>query len=114
MYLDRCLAYWSAGPINTWSRTAYIQPTDPASSKSGDPKAPGIKHNSSSSEGGGEGNLIQEWTNIDNNFVMVGPKMGALYGPVSFPSECLSNSAPRRFLSPNLDLVLNQTQDSNR
>lgn len=42
------------GPINTWSRTAYLQ-------------------NGNSS--------TQEWNRIDNNFVMVGPKMGALYGP---------------------------------
>ena len=37
------------------------------------PPAPG--------ERGVDRTLIQEWTNIDNNFVMVGPKMGALYGP---------------------------------
>lgn len=48
------------GPINTWSRTAYLQ----------------------TGRGKGAGpTTIQEWTRIDNNFVMVGPKMGSLYGP---------------------------------
>ena len=38
------------GPVNTWSRTAYVQPTIPSGETSDTP-------------------LIQEWTNIDNNFV---------------------------------------------
>lgn len=46
------------GPVNTWSRTAYLQRTP-----------------------GGGASTIQEWNRIDGNFVMVGPKMGALYGP---------------------------------
>jgi hypothetical protein len=54
------------GPINTWSRTAYVQPT--GDSAQDDPADPSTR-------------LIQEWTNIDNNFVMVGPKFGSLYGP---------------------------------
>jgi len=46
------------GPINTWSRTAYLQ-----NGQDGNPTT------------------IQDWTRIHNNFVMVGPKVGALYGP---------------------------------
>jgi hypothetical protein len=47
----------------SWSRTAYVQPSDDSNADAAEPT------------------LIQEWTNIDNNFVMVGPKFGALYGP---------------------------------
>ena len=75
------------GPINTWSRTVWrsahfpcallllftASDTHRCAQAYVQPPAPG--------ERGVDRTLIQEWTNIDNNFVMVGPKMGALYGP---------------------------------
>ena len=60
--------------MNTWSRTAYLQPGE-----------------------GGEPTTIQEWNRIDNNFVMVGPKFGALYGPNGpngEPTGTCSNGVP--------------------
>ena len=54
------------GPINTWSRTAYLQNSSAAASATAATAA--------------NATTIQEWNRIDNNFVMVGPKMGSLYG----------------------------------
>ena len=44
-----------SGPINTWSRTTYVQPS--------------TERNQSVRT------LIPEWNRVDNNFIMVGPKM---------------------------------------
>jgi hypothetical protein len=63
------------GPINTWSRSAYVQ------------------------ESSGDSNVatvIPEWNYIDKNFIMIGPKFGALYGPGDGPC---SNGDPN-FLCP--------------
>ena len=67
---QRFVSSGELGPINTWSRTAYIQPP-----------SPNIDSDTRAHKDRPEKTLIQEWTNIDNNFVMVGPKFGALYGP---------------------------------
>lgn len=61
------------GPVNTWSRTAYLHPTLD-----------------------GHQSTIPEWNRIDSNFVMVGPKFGSLYGPGDGPC---SNGSPE-FLCP--------------
>lgn len=50
------------GPINTWSRSAYYQRVS-----------------------GGNWTLTPEWNHIDNNFIMIGPKVGSLYGPGDGP-----------------------------
>lgn len=67
----------AAGPVNTWSRTAYLQP----------------------SPVDGRPSLIPEWNRIESNFIMVGPKFGALYGPDSptgAPTGPCSNGSPER------------------
>ena len=52
--------------INTWSRTAYVQPLDPQPPADGEASLEGSAVADDPST-----RLIQEWTNIDNNFVMV-------------------------------------------
>lgn len=59
------------GPINTWSRTAYLQNSSVAASAT-----------AAATAAAATATTIQEWNRIDNNFVMVGPKMGSLYGLV--------------------------------
>ena len=52
--------------INTWSRTAYVQPLDPPAPAEGKASL-----ESGAAAADPSTRLIQEWTNIDNNFVMV-------------------------------------------
>ena len=65
------------GPINTWSRSAYIQ-------ESGD-------------ETGSE-TVIPEWNHINQNFLMMGPKFGSQYGPGLGPC---SNGSPEFYCPKN-------------
>lgn len=55
------------GPINTWSRSAYKQVVN------------------------GQLTTTPEWNRIDQNFIMIGPKFGSLYGPGMGPC---SNGSP--------------------
>jgi hypothetical protein len=63
------------GPINTWSRSAYIQ-----------------------KGGNGVETLTPSWTYIDQNFVMLGPKFGSNYGPGEGPC---SNGDPQFYCPKN-------------
>jgi hypothetical protein len=65
------------GPINTWSRSAYVQ---------------------EGSDGIGLESVTPEWNYIDQNFIMIGPKFGALYGPGDGPC---SNGDPQFFCPKN-------------
>ena len=66
------------GPINTWSRSAYIQESKNS-----------IESTAS---------VIPEWNYIDQNFVMIGPKFGSLYGPGDGPC---SNGDPTFYCPKN-------------
>ena len=65
------------GPINTWSRSAYMQ---------------------ASEDDGSTNTVIPAWNYIDKNFVMIGPTFGALYGPGDGPC---SNGDPRHCCPKN-------------
>ncbi|KAG7356230.1 hypothetical protein IV203_000916 [Nitzschia inconspicua] len=65
------------GPINTWSRSAYIQERQ---------------------DSDGTGSVIPSWNYIDQNFIMLGPKFGALYGPGDGPC---SNGNPQFYCPKN-------------
>jgi hypothetical protein len=60
------------GPINTWSRSAYLY------------KKRGSKAHTTRT-------TIQEWSHIEGNMIILGPKMGCLYGPGDGPC---SNGVP--------------------
>lgn len=63
------------GPINTWSRSAYVQKGS-----------------------NGVETLTPEWNFIDQNFIMLGPKFGSNYGPGDGPC---SNGDPQFYCPKN-------------
>mmetsp|Transcript_23494 Transcript_23494/g.34669 ORF Transcript_23494/g.34669 Transcript_23494/m.34669 type:complete len:913 (-) Transcript_23494:156-2894(-) len=52
------------GPINTWSRSAYLQ---------------------KGTQSGGKPSSTPEWNYIQQNFILLGPKFGSHYGPGNGP-----------------------------